>query len=53
VLAGLGRGSDADDLARASLQDEEIANADVVAWDGDGVGSHCAVVVACWSARGD
>lgn len=38
VLAGLGRGGDADDLARAALKDQEIANADVVAGDGDGVG---------------
>jgi hypothetical protein len=38
VLAGLGRGGDADDLARAALEDQEIANADVVAGDGDGVG---------------
>jgi hypothetical protein len=43
VLASLRGGGDADDLARASLQDQEIANADVVARDGDGVGgSHCA-----------
>jgi hypothetical protein len=43
VLASLGGGSDADDLARAALQDQEIADADVVARDGDGVGrSHCA-----------
>ena len=43
VLAGLGGGGDANDLARASLEDQEIANADVVAWDGDGVsGSHLA-----------
>jgi len=42
VLAGLGRGSNADDLARATLKDQEIANADVVARDGDGVRSHCA-----------
>lgn len=41
VLASLGRGGNADDLARAALKDQEIANADVVAWDGDGVrGSH-------------
>jgi hypothetical protein len=40
VLTGLGRGGDADDLARASLQDQEIANADVMARDGDGVGRH-------------
>jgi hypothetical protein len=43
VLAGLGRGGDADDLARAALEDQEIANADVVAGDGDGVeGRHLA-----------
>jgi hypothetical protein len=40
VLAGLGRGGDADDLARATLKNQEIANADVVAWDGDGVWNH-------------
>ena len=38
VLASLGGGGDADDLARAALKDQEIANADVVARDGDGVG---------------
>jgi hypothetical protein len=38
VLASLGRRGDADDLARAALEDQEIANADVVAGDGDGVG---------------
>jgi hypothetical protein len=38
VLAGLGGGGDTDDLARAALEDQEIANADVVAGDGDGVG---------------
>jgi len=37
VLASLRRGGDADDLARAALQDQEIANADVVARDSDGV----------------
>jgi hypothetical protein len=43
VLASLGGGGDADDLARAALQNQEIADADVVARDGDGVGrSHCA-----------
>jgi hypothetical protein len=43
VLASLRRGGDADDLARAALEDQEIANADVVARDGDGVGgSHLA-----------
>ena len=43
VLAGLSGGRDADDLARTALQDQEIANADVVAGDGDGVG---------WATRG-
>lgn len=43
VLASLGRGGDADDLARAALEDQEIADADVVARDGDSVGrSHLA-----------
>lgn len=43
VLAGLGGSGDADDLARAALEDQEIANADVVAGDGDGVeGRHFA-----------
>jgi len=37
VLAGLGRGGDANDLARTTLQDQEVADADVVARDGDGV----------------
>lgn len=42
VLAGLGRGGNTDDLARTTLKDQEIANADVMARDGDGVGSHYA-----------
>jgi hypothetical protein len=43
VLTSLGGGGDADDLARAALEDQEIANADVVAGDGDGVrGRHLA-----------
>jgi hypothetical protein len=43
VLASLRGGGDADDLARTALKDQEIANADVVAGDGDGVGrSHFA-----------
>ncbi len=44
VLARLSRGRDADDLAGAALQDEEVADADVVAGDGDGVGGAAAVV---------
>ena len=43
VLAGLSRGGDADDLARTTLEDQQIANADVVARDGDGVGANGAV----------
>ena len=38
VLAGGGRGRDADDLARAALEDEDVAQADVVAGDGHRVG---------------
>lgn len=37
VLAGSGGGGNADDLARTTLKDQEITEADVVAWDGDGV----------------
>lgn len=42
MLAGLGGGGDANHLARASLKDQEVANADVMARDGDGVGRHAA-----------
>lgn len=43
VLASLGGGGDTDDLARAALEDQEIADADVVAGDGDSLGgSHLA-----------
>jgi hypothetical protein len=43
VLTSLGGGGDADDLARTALKDQEIANADVMARDSDGVGgSHLA-----------
>lgn len=38
VLAGLRGGGDADDLARAVLEDHQITDADVVAGDGEGVG---------------
>ena len=59
VLAGLGGGGDADDLARAALQDEEVPNADVVAWDGDGVGDSgrraggAATAGVTWRAHGN
>lgn len=39
VLTGGRRGGDSDDLTWATLEDQEITNTDVVAWDGDGVGS--------------
>lgn len=39
VLAGLSGRGDADDLARTALKDKKIADADVVAWYGDGVRS--------------
>jgi hypothetical protein len=38
VLTGGSRGRDADDLARAALEDEDITKANVVAGDGHGVG---------------
>jgi hypothetical protein len=37
MLTSLGRGGDADDLAWAALEDHKITNADVVAWDCEGV----------------
>lgn len=46
VLAGVLGGSDADDLAGPALEDHEVANADVVARDGDRVRRHAAVDVA-------
>lgn len=38
MLTSLGGGGDANNLARAALQDQEIANADVMTRNGDGVG---------------
>jgi len=38
VLSRLGRGGDANDLAGTALQDQEVADADVVAWNGNGLG---------------
>lgn len=38
VLAGLGGCGNADDLARAALQDQKVTNADMVARNGDGIG---------------
>lgn len=42
VLTGLSRGGDADDLARTALQDQQVADPDVVAGDGNSVGNHVA-----------
>jgi hypothetical protein len=39
VLASGSRGGDADNLARAALEHQDITHADVVARDGDGVGN--------------
>ena len=43
VLTRLRRRRDTNDLARATLKDQEIADADVVARDGDGIGSNSTV----------
>jgi hypothetical protein len=51
VLASLGGGGDADDLARTALKDQEVADADVVARDSDSLGgSHLADrgTSGCW-----
>lgn len=59
VLASLSRCGNANDLARAALKDEQIANADVVAWDGNGVwhgrvaGRVRALSGVSWSRHGD
>lgn len=49
MLAGLCRGGDADDLARTALEDQEVTNADVVAWDSDGVGGTSIAGWAVWA----
>jgi hypothetical protein len=46
VLACLRRSGDTDDLTRAALKNEEVANVDVMAGDGNGVWNHRATVVA-------
>lgn len=55
VLTSLSGGGDADDLTAATLQDQEITNADVVAGDGDGVGGGdgAAGRVFAWGRHGD
>lgn len=54
VLARLCRGGDADDLAWATLQDQQVPNADVVAGDGDGVGrTRSTGITSTWSTHGD
>lgn len=49
VLASLSGSGDANDLARTALEHEQVTNADVVAWDGDGVG-HASVLDAAGRA---
>lgn len=51
VLAGGGRGGDADDLAGAALQHQEVAQADVVARNGDRVGHVAAALLGRAGAR--
>lgn len=52
VLASGGGGGDADDLARAALEDEDIAEADVVAGDGDSLGSRAGASAGGGTGRG-
>lgn len=47
VLAGGWGGGDLDDLAGTSLEDHDVANADVVGWDSDGVGDAATLALAC------
>ena len=51
VLARGRRGGDADHLAGAALQDQDVANADVVARNGDGVAGHIVLVGAATARR--
>ena len=39
VLSSLGGGADADNLARTALEDEQVTDADVMGWNGNGVGA--------------
>jgi len=38
VLAGGSRSCNADDLARAALEDQKVGQSDMVAWDSDSIG---------------
>ena len=38
VLASLSRGSNADDLTRSALENEQVTDTDVMARNGDGIG---------------
>ena len=46
VLAGLSRSGDTDDLAGTALENQKVADADVVARDSDGMGSSAALDIA-------
>ena len=52
VLTGSRRGADTDDLARTTLQDQEVTETDVVRRDGDGVGSRGARSCRASGSRG-
>jgi hypothetical protein len=54
MLAGGGRSGNADDLARAALKHQDIAHADVVGGNGDGVGGVAGFgrrSTRCWLGR--
>lgn len=57
MLSSLSRGSDANDLTRTTLKNQKVANADVVARDGDGVGWGTRVASGgskgAWGRHGD
>ena len=44
MLTGLSRGGDADDLTGTTLEDQQIANADVMARNGNGIGHSAATL---------
>ena len=46
VLTSLSRSRYTDDLTRAALKDQEITDANVVAWDGNGIGSSTTLDIA-------
>ena len=54
VLAGGSRGSNTDDLARTTLKHQDIAHADMMSGDGDGIGGVTSFdkgSTRCWLGR--